>query len=104
MTPKQLTERAVYLLSMVFVDISKLHDITEYKLLAKNIMADVLLCADQDTDYEFIGVVGSLHDGLEYVSFDDKKAEQIVVEIADKLAEIDNILAYKLQEQESNPQ
>jgi len=102
MTPKQLTERAVYLLSMVFVDISKLHDITEYKLLAKNIMGDVLLCADQDTDYEFIGVVESLHEGLEYVVFDNKEAEQIVVDIADKLAEIDNILAYKLQEQETN--
>lgn len=102
MTPKQLTERAVYLLSMVFVDISKLHDITEYKLLAKNIMGEVLLCADQDTDYEFIGLVESLHEGLEYVVFDNKEAEQLVAEIADKLAEIDNILAYKLEEQESN--
>jgi hypothetical protein len=102
MTPKQLTERAVYLLSMVFVDISKLHDITEYKLLAKNIMGEVLLCADQDTDFEFIGVVESLHEGLEYVVFDNKEAEQIVAEIADKLAEIDNIMAYKLQEQQHN--
>lgn len=102
MTPKQLTERAVYLLSMVFVDISKLHDITEYKLLAKNIMGEVLLCADQDTDYEFIGLVESLHEGLEYVVFDNKEAEQLVAEIADKLAEIDNIIAYKLEEQESN--
>ena len=102
MTPKQLTQRAVYLLSMVFVDISKLHDINEYKLLAKNIMGDVLLCADQDTDYEFIGLVESLHEGLEYVVFDNKEAEQLVAEIADKLAEIDNIIAYKLEEQESN--
>ena len=102
MKPKQLTERAVYLLSMVFVDISKLHDITEYKLLAKNIMGEVLLCADQDTDFEFIGVVESLHEGLEYVVFDNKEAEQIVAEIADKLAEIDGILAYKLQEQQHN--
>jgi hypothetical protein len=87
---------------MVFVDISKLHDITEYKLLAKNIMGEVLLCADQDTDFEFIGVVESLHEGLEYVVFDNKEAEQIVAEIADKLAEIDGILAYKLQEQQHN--
>lgn len=102
MTPKQLTQRAVYLLSMVFVDISKLHDIPEFLPLAETIKYDVLLCADQDTDYEFIGVVESLHQGLEYVVFDNKEAEQIVVDIADKLAEIDNILAYKLQEQETN--
>lgn len=103
MTPKQLAERAVYLLSMVFVDISKLHDIDkEFRLLAMNIMSDVLKASDQDTDYEFIGVVETLHQGLEYVAFDNKEAEQIVVDIADKLAEIDGILAYKLEEQKSN--
>jgi hypothetical protein len=98
MTPKQLVERAVYLLSMVFVDISKLHDINEYKLLAKNIMGEVLLCADQDTDYEFIGIVEDLHEGLEHIVHDNKEAEQLIRDIADQLSEIDNIIAYKLQE------
>ena len=103
MTPKQLAERAIYLLSLVFVDISKLHNNDkEYKLLAKNIMTDVLQASDQDTDYEFIGIVGSLGQGLEYVAFDNKEAEQIVVDIVDKLAEIDGILAYKLEEQKTN--
>ena len=102
MTPKQLAERAVYLLSMVFVDISLLHDFEEFRPVATNIMTDVLQASDQDTDYEFIGIVEDLHHQLEYVAFDNKEAEQIVVDIVDKLAEIDGILAYKLEEQKSN--
>jgi hypothetical protein len=98
MTPKQLAERVVYLLSMVYVNNLKLFNFKEYELLAMKIWRDIMQASDQDTDYEFIGIVEDLHEGLEHIVHDNKEAEQLIRDIADQLSEIDNIIAYKLQE------
>lgn len=98
MTPKQLAERVVYLLSMVYLNSLKLFHFKEYELLATKIWRDIMQASDQDTDYEFIGIVEDLHEGLEHIVHDNKEAEQLIRDIADQLSEIDNIIAYKLQE------
>jgi len=98
MTPKQLAERVVYLLSMVYVNNLKLFNFKEYELLAMKIWRDIMQASDQDTDYEFIGIVEDLHEGLEHIVHDNKEAEKLIRDIADQLSEIDNIIAYKLQE------